>query len=336
MKLKLELKHLFFTLFLYSTTYSQVDSNELIENAGFIKEIIYCKNDTITYLHNKLTDKNSKKPLIVFVQGSKGFPLLFTHERGIGCIMPFNYKDYLVKYNFVIISRKGIPLVGQYDKDGYVDDRGNIPLGFKKHDNLDYRSFQLEQVLKVLNKKKWVDKKKIFIIGHSEGYRVVAKVAEKNKYASKLVFMSADPFNRVAEYVVRNRLECFFSDKDSIYQSEIDQSLKDATEMKSEKNVASDDYDLKNWLSYNSSVTYNSLKKVQKPSLIVYGTDDVVSFNNDVLNFLLDRKTFKILALPNLDHNYFKQEFDEHGKPKEKSFHWDDVFKMVVHWLEEN
>ena len=145
----LKFKYIFLFVCLYNTTYSQKNSSILISKAGFEKEVIYCKNDTITYLHNRLYDENIQKPLIVFVQGSKGIPLIFSDDKNFGCLIPFNFKDYLAKYNFVIISRKGIPLIGSYNKDenGYIDKNGNVPLNFKKYDNLDYRNFQLEKVL---------------------------------------------------------------------------------------------------------------------------------------------------------------------------------------------
>ena len=333
--MKLAIKYLIL-IFISTKSYSQENYNKIVDDAGFEVEYVYTKNDTITYLHNKISNKKILKPLIIFIQGSKGIPLLFSDEAGVGSIIPFDYKNYLNNYNFVIISRKGIPLIGKYNRDenGYRDINGSVPIDFKKFDNLEYRTFQLENVLKKIKSKNWVDKNKIFLIGHSEGYRVVAKYSEKDKFVKKFVFMSADPFNRVTEDVVKNRLECFFSNNDTIFQNRIQKTINDAIELKKVKNDKGNDYDLNNWLSYNSDLTYNSLKKIKKPSLIVYGTDDIVSFNNDMMNFLLDNKIFTISALANLDHNFFKQEFDELGKPTKKSYHWDEVFKLIVDWLE--
>ncbi len=336
--MKSKFKYICLFLFLFSKFYSQSSSSKILEKSGFEKEVVCYKKDTIIYLHNKIFNRDFQKPLIIFVQGSKDIPLLFTDKDStkVGCVIPFNYKDYLDKYNFVIIARKGVSLIGIYNESGgYFHNDKNVSLEFKKNDNLEYRTFQLEHVIKKLNKQNWVNKKKIYLIGHSEGYRVVAKYSEKDKYVDKYVFMSADPFNRVAEDVTRNRLECFYSNEDSIFQKKIENSLIDANNLKMGKKNDSKDYELKNWLSYNSELTYNSLKKIKKASLIIYGTDDIVSFNNDIMNFMLDKNIFKIIALPNLDHNYFKQEFDKSGNPSKKSFHWDEVFKSVVNWIEE-
>lgn len=320
----------------YLKAQAQSPTDKIADQAGFEIHSVNVKNDTIVYLQSKGADKDKIKPLIVFVQGSRPIPLLFKDDKGVGTIIPFNFKDYSGKYNFVIIARKGIPLIGEYgrDENGYLDANQKVPYQYRNNDNLQYRVFQLEQVLKDIKGRKIIEGNKLFLIGHSEGYRVVAKYAEKDKIAGKYVFMSADPFNRVAEDVARDRLECFFSNEDVKYQENIDSQIKDYNELI--KQHKPDDLDFKNWSSYNSSLTYTSLKKVNKQSLIVYGTDDIVSFHNDVLNFLLDKKFFKIMAIPDLDHNYFKQEYDAEGNPKEKSFHWDEVFKTVVDWLEEN
>lgn len=336
MKLKISL--LVFFIFTCLKTFSQLEDSKIINDAGFEKKSIIVKNDTIVYLHSKIINVNEKKPIILFVQGSKSIPLLFTDKDGVGSIIPFDYKNYTDKFTFVIISRKGIPLVGMYNRDenGYLDENGNVPVLFKKFDFLEYRSFQVEKVLHILYSQSWVNREKIYLIGHSEGYRVVAKYSEKDKYVNKFVFMSADPFNRVAEEISKNRLECFFSNDDKIFQENIDNSLRDAKKLQNIEQKDSKNNDLKNWQSYNSNLTYNSLKKIKKQSLIVYGTDDIISFNNDTMNYLLDNKIFNVLALPNLDHNFFQQEFDELGKPKGRSYHWDDVFKIVVTWLEKN
>ncbi|MCV2485587.1 hypothetical protein OD917_11670 [Flavobacterium sp. SH_e] len=171
----------FFFVFI-NNIYSQQDEKFYLEQAGFCKTILRTKNDTIIYLTSK--EKISiSKPTIVFVQGSLPLPILFYDEISTGSIIPFKIDDYLSTFNFVIIGRKGIPLIGSYDRDsrGYVNDKGEVPKNFIDNDNLEYRVKQVVSVVNDLSKNRQFKNGPLFLIGHSEGYRVVAKVAENNK-----------------------------------------------------------------------------------------------------------------------------------------------------------
>jgi hypothetical protein len=66
---------------------------------------------------------------------------------------------------------------------------------------------------------------------------------------------------------------------------------------------------------------------------VVYGSDDSVALNNDLLPFLIKNKGLTLKVYPDCDHNYFKKEFDKDGKKIEDSYHWDDVFKDITNWL---
>jgi len=182
-------------------------SHPLSHDNDFKVKHIYTQNDTITYIHTK-PNLDNKKPLLIFLQGSLAKPIFACQDNYCQSILPFNYKKYLDQYNFVIIARKGISLKGSFaDVDGFKNELGNTPTKYMEHDNLEYRVFQLQNVVKHLKKEKWVDKSKIYIIGHSEGYEVLAKFAGKDKIAKNHVFMSGSPFNRTTEFILQERLK---------------------------------------------------------------------------------------------------------------------------------
>lgn len=313
---------------------AQKEVDFYVQKAGFDKTILKIKNDTVVILMSK-SKSTSPKATVLFLQGSKPLPLIFYDDQVTNSTIPFHIKEYTDKFNFVIIARKGVPLIGTYDRDtqGYVNEKGEIPKEYIKNDNLYYRVNQAKVVLDYLYKNERVKKDSIFVVGHSEGYRVAAKLSENNRKIAKLVCMSADPFNRISESIIRERMRSFENRKDTISQIEINELVKDYKNIPLTRIKYKDKMEVNNWLSYNENFSYESLRKYKNPLLIVYGTNDIGSVHNDLMPFLLPKNDVVLKAYSNYGHNFEKKEFDVNGNPLEDSYHWDDVFQDVVKWL---
>ncbi|OXG05616.1 hypothetical protein BC749_101474 [Flavobacterium araucananum] len=324
----------FISFFCCIVTNAQNEVDLYIKKAGFTKTILKSKNDTIVFLTSISKSRNAK-PTIIFAQGSKPLPLVFYDQKYTNSIIPFSIKEYTDKFNFVIIARKGIPLIGTYDRDtqGYVNEKGEIPKEYIKNDNLYYRVSQIKSVLNHLSKDKMFKKDSIFIIGHSEGYRVISKLAEDNTKIAKLVCMSADPFNRISSSIIEERIKSFANKKDNSNQLEINELIGDYKNIPVTRIKYKDKIEFNNWLSYNENLSYESLRKFKNPILIVYGTDDIGSIHNDLIPFLLPNNNINLKAYPNYGHNFEKKEFDVNAVPLEDSYHWDEVFQDVLKWL---
>lgn len=279
---------LFFIIIFFSglIVNAQKSDDFYIQKTGFTKTVLKTRNDTIVFLIS-ISKSNNAKPTILFVQGSLPLPVIFYDEESANSIIPFNIKEYTDKFNFVIIARKGIPLIGRYDRDthGYINEKGEIPKEYIKNNNLYYRVNQVKSVLHYLHKNKKVNKDSIFVLGHSEGYRVAAKLAEKNTQITKLVCMSADPFNRISESIIRERVKSLGAKNDDSNQMEINELVNDYKNMPVSRIKYKNNIDFNNWLSYNENLSYESLRKFKKPILIVYGTADIGSIHNDLILF---------------------------------------------------
>lgn len=311
------------SLFLFSTI---INSQNIEGISDFNKIEIIAKNDTITFSQNTINENN--KPTIVFVQGSLPIPLILKDNNDLWINFPFDYTKFNKEVNLIIINRKGVPLISEYND--YEKFQNNPSKEYLENDNLYYRVFQVEEVLKYLKKQKWVDNNNIFLVGHSEGYRVVAKVAEKNPKIKKIACLAADPLNRISENIIRLQQENITLENDSLRVLKI---YKEINDYKNIKNFNVMENDMMNFVSYNENPPINSFKKYKNPVLISYGTNDVRAFNNNLLPLLIKKKNLELKIYPDLDHNFFKKEFDKEGNPLEGSSHWDRVFKDVVDWL---
>ena len=311
------------SLFLFSTI---IFSQNIDGISDFNKIEIVAKNDTITFIQN--TSNKNNKPTIVFVQGSLPISLILKDNNDLWINLPFDYTKFDKDVNLIIINRKGVPLISEYND--YSKLQNNPSNKYLKNDNLYYRVFQVEEVLKYLKKQKWIEKEKLFIVGHSEGYRVAAKVAERNPKIKKIACLAADPLNRISENIIRLQQENITLENDSLRVLKI---YKEINDYKNIKNFNVMENDMMNFVSYNENPPINSFKKYKNPLLISYGTNDVRAFNNNLLPLLINKKNLELKIYPDLDHNFIKKEFDNEGNPLEDSYHWDRVFKDVVDWL---
>jgi dienelactone hydrolase len=317
---------LFFTFFYISSFAQNID-----ELSFFTKKDLIIKKDTITFFYSQSSKNQTKKPTIIFLQGSLPIPVILENNGKKDVAFPFDYTKLIDSVNLVIIKRKGTLLSASYDSLPNI--KLNPSKEYIKHNNLYYRVKQAQLVLNYLGKQKWVNKKKIFMVGHSEGYRVAAYLSKNNNNKiAKLVCMSADPFSRSSEEVTRFELENLSSDNDSININEIKNIIENN---KNIGNVANykNDYELFNWASYEVNMPISSFDKFKNPLLIVYGSNDEKSFNNHLVPFLIKKKNLELKMYPNMDHNFFTKEFDKTITITGDNYHWDKVFSDVVNWL---
>jgi hypothetical protein len=77
-----------------------------------------------------------------------------------------------------------------------------------------------------------------------------------------------------------------------------------------------------------------SLEKIKIPIFIGFGSNDIAPSLNLFIPYILPNKeNITIKPYPDLDHNFINTTYDEKGTILKESFHWDDVFKDIVGWL---
>src|SRR5690606_30011776 len=71
---------------------------------------------TVNYFVNS-QNINSKKPLLLYLDGSGAMPLFQYTDRGIGSSVALPYRELPAKYHFVIISKPGVPFIDSVGRD---------------------------------------------------------------------------------------------------------------------------------------------------------------------------------------------------------------------------
>jgi dienelactone hydrolase len=327
-------KYLFLYTFLFTTTII-LAQDAFFKSRNITRFAINAKDDTISFVvyHKGLA---SKKPLLLLIQGSGPLPLFYFDKikKDTLSLFPLDFTKYLDSFRVVIVEKKAVPLFDDIDKDYFSSD--NISLEYAKHDYLEHYVKRYQKVLKYLRKQKWVDNKKIYAVGHSTGYRIVASLVKRDKKLAKVVCMSANPFNRYAQFVTETKVQQFRGIiNDSIAKRNLDSIYTDFDNLPYydlSKQTKMVQYAIRNEISFNYSLTINDLLKIKIPLLITYGTADLGSLDNDLVPYLFraaNKENLTLFTYPGLEHNYLKLDKDHNIVEQ----HWKDVFYDVQKWL---
>ncbi|MCL2246035.1 MAG: hypothetical protein FWC10_02860 [Lentimicrobiaceae bacterium] len=132
----------------------------------------------------------------------------------------------------------------------YTDSTGKYPKEYSDRNLLSYYSQRNIEIIKYLQKQKWVSSTELVVVGHSEGSSVAAKMAADCKKIAHLIYSGGNPFGRIMSII----------GKDRTMESDTDRATYE--------------------FSY-PMIKY--LEKLKIPVLVTYGTKDVCAPFNDFL-----------------------------------------------------
>lgn len=332
-------------LLLFQFSYSQEPIK--IEQLNVYSFEILSDQDTIQFI-NANQDLHTKKPTIIFCQGSLPIPLIIDDLQYNEKFMPvfgnFDHKTISQRYNLVCISMPHTPLIASTDnlnnQYAYVTDRNNNYSYSPAYLNSNYMETYVRRgniVINYLMKQPWVDNKNIFIVGHSQGAKVATILASQNKNIAALGFLSGNPLGRIDLFIREYRLQetkGILSKEEA--QAKINkvyewwQSLHDNIDKPSINGEDSP----KTTISFSKPVLHELLN-LQIPVFIGYGTQDIGASYCDLLpiDFIRVNKTnFRHVPYPGLEHNFM--EVDEQGKRIPEKGHWNKVMFDFTGWLD--
>ncbi len=334
---ELHLSYIFLFLFLTLTLHSK-SQNSSISNYRY-----FCIKDTISGYNNDsirfvMSGSPTSEKSIFFIQGSMPNPLFRRIENEEYCFFNSMVSDTILKkYNFVIISKPGVPLIME-DNTNMSQNQMDI---FSNCNDKNYYINSIKMVYEYIKKMYNIKQNTFFIIGHSQGYGIVSKYASKypNDFA-KVVCMSSSIFNVPAigiNQIIENKKQGIYdADKavsliDSVYQKV--EYTKEAVKYKDNPYypLFRSDY------SFYSELNYEYLLQIKVPLLVVYGLEDVKSLDNSLLPILFKSKNksnLEVFCYPYYDHNFMISHKDKAGGVVIDEFGWTNVMKDVLNWME--
>lgn len=301
-------------------------------NVGEIKYHVY---------KNKIS---AQKPLIVYLQGSKNFPLYYLNSNGrYSTSTTLDFKSMSNDYHIILISKPNIPFVDSIKIA--PSGRKYYPLNeeYRKKYSLDWRANSADLVINDALKKLKIDRSTVIVWGHSEGSQVAPAVAVKNKNVTHVVSMAGNSLNHLYDFILNERVSALNGEKsnekaqsniDSLY-AEYEKIYDDPTS--TEKEWYGETY--YKWSSFTLTSPIENMLKLDIPILyIAAGNDHQSILNMDYakLEFLRKRKdnlTYKVF--PNYDHFFMETKTEKSGK-KEWIEHLDEVNNFALEWVTQN
>jgi pimeloyl-ACP methyl ester carboxylesterase len=301
------------------------------QNGADVRKLqVNYKDTNVDYVVlSKLGDKDVKKPLFIFCQGSLSRPLQIKSGDSAFPLLPFDLDIILKNYHLILISKPGIPLsedVKNLNSDySYPKDK----LAAKEYiinNNLDYYYKRNNFILNKLLKEKWVDKKKIVVAGHSEGSYVALEMATHNTKITNLIYSGGNPLGRIMSIINENRQDSYEKEND---EKETLEFWQKTVENKDKKELTQENT---SFYQYTLSQDFTrDLLKLKIPVLVTYGTKGQNAIFNDYLNVLTiqNHKTnFTFITFFNCEHNFFPIK-----KNGEIDYTVDNWRKVAYEWI---
>ncbi|MGB1315464.1 MAG: hypothetical protein ACPG4Y_05555 [Chitinophagales bacterium] len=296
-------------------------------------------------VHNK---SKKPKPTLIFIRGNGSIPLII--DETLAGAFPFKTDSISKNFNLVVVSKPGIPACAdsiqhkyiniKKGKVHFINNNDSLPNEYVSNNNLDSLTKRINTVINYLAKQKWVNHKKIFIVGHSAGAHIAAQVAKTNSYVSKFVCLSSNPYGRFQEKIRAVRVKEIY---DIVSREEanilIDSIYKEYQKVYENRfdNINTYDSDTYfSWASFTFPSLASTLLSINKPFLYVYGTGDVNRLDVDYLklDFIQNEKqNLSIKKYPALGHNFMRTIYNEEGKAIGRNFYWNKVMRDIEDWL---
>lgn len=276
---------------------------------------------------SKAGEANIKKPIFFFVQGSLPQPLIKFRGEKMYSILPFNTSVLEEKYHIVLVSKPGIPMVGNVENLGkyymYLDAQGNIPDYYQARNYLSYYVNRNIAVLDFLTKQSNFHKNNIVVAGHSEGSTIAAKMASQYKKISQLIYSAGNPLGRILSIIGQANAE---SENDLMdYWAYIVEN----------KNSLDTSFGDTPKATYEFSCNLMpDFIKMKIPVLIIYGTRDWSAPFNDYLQvetIRQQKKNFTFKTYWNCEHNYYPMQSD--NTPNYDIDNWEKVGENISEWI---
>jgi len=302
---------------------------------------IISKQDTIRFIKTD-NDLTTKKPTIIFCQGSQPIPLFIGDEQNnfIPALCNFDYKKISKDYHIILISMPHTPILVN---DSLLNNNSAFVTDISKPESFDtlyMRYNYLENyvrrgntVIKHLKKQKWVEKRKIVVVGHSQGAQVALNLAVTNPDIYALGYFSGNIEGRFTQFIRNERNQVKRGNQTQFEaQNKID-SLYHIWQLICRKETEYGDGS-HTWKSFSQNFV-SKMTSLKMPVFITYGTEDPASEGCDYLPIyfeMANKTNYKIKPFVRCGHNF--EEVTADGKHNWEKIHWQEAIDAFLLFIE--
>jgi dienelactone hydrolase len=291
------------------------------------------QRDTVDILVlSKKGEELQRKPVFFYAQGSTPRPIVLYDEKGPYRLFPIKMDSLLARYHLVVVSKPGMPLVGDLrtlGPGGFAGDlkTGLLPTKYCQHNYLEYYVRRNNVVLRYLTRQPWVQANDITAMGHSEGSSIVARMARHPHHLRRIIYLSGSPLGRILTQVSGARLA-----SDSVGTDYLLKRWQQVVAAPKEIDCHGDSNRLISSLSTPPNALADLLHS-RLPIFIGYGTRDPAALQNDYLRLEAirhHRSKLSFHAYLEVEHNFFGS---TNGQLDYEKGQWDRVARDFLAWM---
>lgn len=291
------------------------------------------------YVSTKKLD--STKPLLLYLDGSGPFPLYQKLEKGFGSSVMLDVKKLAEHYHIVLISKPGIPFVDSlaFNKElGYPEYQE--PAEYTQKLSLDWRVQTADAVLNEVIQKFKVDRKKICIMGISEGFQVGAKLATVNLNITHLMLFVGNGLNQFFDFIIQARMASSNGMETDSTQKVVDSLFHAFAEINADPGNTTKQWyghSYLRWSSFCNNIPLENIVSLNIPVYIVACSNDQNSailgtdyLYLECLRLKKNNVTYKVYPF---DHSFNEFQIDANGKRYPVKNHMRMVIDEALVWL---
>lgn len=327
-------------LIINSTIYAQKISPQTL---GFEAYKLQLEEIGEVNYYLSLDSNNTKKPLLVYLDGSGAYPLFQQMENGIGSTVVIDFQNLKKDYQILLISKPGVPFIDQVK----IDENGipiyNEPKEYNEKLSQQWRVETANAIINHIIKNKAIDESKVIVLGFSEGAQVAPELAYKNKKITHLLLFGGNGLNQLFDPITTLRMKAYSNQiTQEQAQDEIDSLFNEYEKIYKDPTAINKywwGHTYKRWASFTQKDPYKYLLEIDIPIYIANGSLDensVLSADYIKLEFIKNNKsnlTYK--TYPNYDHQ-FNELITKNGKVIKATPKLNEVMSSAFLWLKKH
>lgn len=285
------------------------------------------------------------KPVLLYLDGSGANPLFQYTERGIGSTVVLDFKELSEQYHIVLISKPGVPFIDSVK----MNQEAGTPMyqpphEYKKRLSLEWRVYSAQVVLDQILKNIAVDKKKIAVLGISEGFQVGAKLVSIYPEITHSLLFVGNGLNQFYDFIIQHRTNTQSGNiSEEQAQENIDSLLSKVKDIYANPTATDKEWyghTYLRWASFTKNNPTENILSVDTPVYIAVASKDqnTTVLGTDYLyleSIQRNKKNITYKVYP-YDHSFREIKTDKQGNVLSVKNHMDTVIKESLKWLEEN
>lgn len=295
------------------------------------------------YVSNNGIEK--KKPVLLYLDGSGANPLFQYTEKGIGSTVILDFKELSKNYHVVLISKPGIPFIDSVK----MNEEAGFPIyehpqEYKKRLSLEWRVYSAQLVLEQILKNIPVEKKKVAVLGISEGFQVGAKLISVYPEITHSLLFVGNGLNQFYDFIIQHRTDAKsgkISEEEA--QENIDSMLSVVKDIYANPRATDKEWyghTYLRWASFTRNNPTENILSIDTPVYIAVASKDqnttVLGTDYLYLESIQRKKNNVTYKVYPYDHSFREITTDEKGNVISVTNHMDRIINEGLKWLDEN